>query len=107
MLAIGGGALERTPGCPVVGPEQLQPYIVGREVEDQAMILLVDQEAPLAVGQDLGADGHRHPVAAGQDVHAVVRPTYERRRFHGLSFRIDLDERSMPVRGGVEAKHRH
>lgn len=37
------------------------------------MVLLVDQEAPLTVSHHLAADGCRHPVAAGQDIDAVVR----------------------------------
>ena len=76
---------------PVVGPEQVEANILGREVENQAVVLLVDQEATLTVGQDFTLAHDSHLIPPGQKVDPVVRTFDKSRWFHGGLLRCLAD----------------
>src|SRR5271166_1942348 len=82
---VGGGPLERADAGAVDGGEEIDAYVVGREVEHETVILLVDEESPDAVGQQEIPEGHGDPVPARQDVDPVVGVLDESRVFHDLS----------------------
>ena len=99
IATVGGHSLERADTGPVVGNEELRPDGVGGEVEDQSVVLLVHQQAVLAVGQQFAIHRHRDPVASGQDVDPVVRSFSECRMVHSDSSRARRLPRSVVSQG--------
>jgi hypothetical protein len=62
----------------------MEANIFGREVEDKSVVLLIDQKATLALGQQLTIDGDGDSVPPGQDIDAVVGTLDVSRLFHSV-----------------------